>query len=207
MRNADLQSVRSASEYQGQRCSALLRLYVPKSVWTPQGGFKDQLLSDVAKIKVGPQTEWATFVGPVIGRAAYDRILGYISKVKEQGGEVLIGGIGDDSTGYYIQPTVILTKDPQSVTMAEIFGLVLTVYVYPDEDFGYTVDWIDRTGRYALTGSMYVLSLSGPQGLFFLPTHHSFSTDRHALNASSRLRHAAGDIYEVHRRRCWPTAV
>jgi len=178
VRNAVLQTVRSAFEYQGQKCSALSRLYVPKSLWTPQGGFKDQLLFDVAKIKVGLQTEWSTFVGPVIGRAAYDRILGYISKAKEQGGEVLIGGTGDDSTGYFIQPTVILTKDPQSVTMTdEIFGPVLTVYVYPDEEFEHTVDLIDRTGQYALTGSI-------------------FSTDRHALlNVSSRLRHAAGNIY------------
>jgi 1-pyrroline-5-carboxylate dehydrogenase len=141
----------------GQKCSALSRLQVPKSLWTPQGGFKDQLFSDIAKIKVGLQTEWSTFVGPVIGRAAYDRIMGYISKAKEQGGEDLIGGTGDDSTGYFIQPTVILTKDPQSVTMTdEIFGSVLTVYVYPDEEFEHTVDLIDRTGQYALTGSMYV---------------------------------------------------
>ena len=120
-----------------------------------RSGFKDQLLSEVAKIKVGPQTEWTTFMGPVIGRPAYDRILGYIAKAKEQGGEVLIGGSGDDSTGYFIQPTVILTKDPRSVTMAEeVFGPVLTVYVYPDEEFDKTLELIDGTGQYALTGAM-----------------------------------------------------
>ncbi|KAF8322930.1 Aldehyde/histidinol dehydrogenase [Amanita rubescens] len=108
-------SVRSAFEYQGQRCSALSRLHVPQSLWTAQDGFKDQLLSEVAKIKVGPQTKWTTFMGPVIGRSAYNRILGNIAKAKEQGGEVLIGGTGDDLKGYFIQPTVILTKDPRSV--------------------------------------------------------------------------------------------
>ncbi|KAF8687076.1 hypothetical protein AX14_003721 [Amanita brunnescens Koide BX004] len=178
VRNAVLQSLRSAFEYQGQKCSALSRLYVPESLWTAPGGFKDQLLAEVAKIKVGPQTEWATFVGPVIGRAAYDRILHLVAKAQAAGGEVLIGGTGDDSKGYFIQPTVILTKDPQSVTMTEeVFGPVLTVYVFPDEEFDKTVDLIDRTGQYALTGSI-------------------FSTDRHALlHTSARLRHAAGNIY------------
>ena len=157
VRNAVLQSLRSAFEYQGQKCSALSRLYVPESLWTAPGGFKDQLLAEVAKIKVGPQTEWATFVGPVIGRAAYDRILHFVAKAQAAGGEVLIGGTGDDSKGYFIQPTVILTKDPQSVTMTEeVFGPVLTVYVFPDEEFDKTVDLIDRTGQYALTGSMCV---------------------------------------------------
>ncbi|KAF8308990.1 delta-1-pyrroline-5-carboxylate dehydrogenase [Amanita rubescens] len=155
VRNAVLQSVRSAFEYQGQRCSALSRLH---------------LLSEVAKIKVGPQTKWTTFMGPVIGRSEYDRILRYVAKAKEQGGEVLIGGTGDDLKGYFIQPTVILTKDPRSVTMSEeVFGPALT--------FDKTVELIDGTGQYALTGAI-------------------FSTDRHALlNASSRLRHATGNVY------------
>jgi len=95
-------------------------------------------------------------MGPVIGRPAYDRISGYVAKAKEQGTGVLIGGTGDDSaTGYFIQPTVILTKDPRSVAMSEqIFGQVMTVYVYPDEEFDKTVELIDGTGRYALTGAM-----------------------------------------------------
>ncbi|KAF8621921.1 hypothetical protein AX15_007416 [Amanita polypyramis BW_CC] len=176
--NAVFQSVRAAFEYQGQKCSALSRLYVPGSLWIARNGFKEQLLAEVAKIKVGPQTSWESFMGPVIGRPAYDKIIGYISKAKEQGGEILFGGSGDDSTGYFIQPTVILTKDPHSVTMTEeIFGPVLTVYVFPDEEFDKTVELVDQTGRYALTGSI-------------------FSTDRHVLlSASSRLRHAAGNIY------------
>ncbi|KAF8321063.1 delta-1-pyrroline-5-carboxylate dehydrogenase [Amanita rubescens] len=127
VRNAVLQSVRSAFEYQGQRCSALSRLH---------------LLSEVAKIKVGPQTKWTTFMGPVIGRSEYDRILRYVAKAKEQGGEVLIGGTGDDLKGYFIQPTVILTKDPRSVTMSEE-----------------TVELIDGTGQYALTGAIPSCSL------------------------------------------------
>ncbi|KAF8322932.1 Aldehyde/histidinol dehydrogenase [Amanita rubescens] len=103
----------------------------------------------------GPQTKWTTFMGPVIGRPAYDRILGYVAKAKEQGAEVLIGGTGDDSIGYFIQPTVILTKDPRSVTISEeIFGPVLTVYAYPDEEFDKTVDLMAGTGQYALTGAM-----------------------------------------------------
>ncbi|KAK2465910.1 hypothetical protein APHAL10511_001551 [Amanita phalloides] len=177
LRNAVLQSVRSAFEYQGQKCSALSRLYVPQSLWTAKNGFKDQLLAEVAKIKVGTQTNWDTFMGPVIGRPAYDKILGYISKAKEEGGEIIFGGTGDDSIGYFVQPTVILTKDPQSVTMREeIFGPVLTVYVFPDEEFDKTIELVDKA-QYALTGAI-------------------FSTDRHALlEASSRLRHAAGNVY------------
>jgi 1-pyrroline-5-carboxylate dehydrogenase len=125
LKNAVLQSVRAAFEYQGQKCSALSRLYVPASLW---GQFKDLLLSEVAKIKVGPPTDPTNFMGPVIGRPAYDKILDYVAKAKEAGGEVLIGGSGDDSKGFFVQPTVILTKDPQSITMKEeIFGPVITV--------------------------------------------------------------------------------
>jgi 1-pyrroline-5-carboxylate dehydrogenase len=178
VRNAVLQSVRAAFEYQGQKCSALSRLYVPASLWNAAGGFKSQLRSEVALVKVGPQTEWTSFMGPVISSAAYDKILGYVAKAKAEGAEVLIGGSGDNTKGYFVEPTVILTKDPKSVTMREeIFGPVLTVYVYPDEEFEKTLDLVDTTGVYALTGSI-------------------FATDRHALlTASSRLRHAAGNVY------------
>ena len=94
-------------------------------------------------------------MGPVIGRPAYDRILGYIAKAKERCAEVLIAGTGNDSIGYLIQPTVIRTEDPRSVTMSEeAFGPVLTVYVYPDEEFDKTVELIDGTGQYPLMGAM-----------------------------------------------------
>ncbi|KAF8638597.1 hypothetical protein AX17_002138 [Amanita inopinata Kibby_2008] len=176
--NAVLQSVRGAFEYQGQKCSALSRLYVPASLWNAQGGFRDQLLEQVSQIRVGPQTEWTNFMGPVIGRPAFDKIMGYIKKAKEAGGEVLVGGVGDDSKGYFIQPTVILTKDPKSVTMVEeIFGPVLTVYVYEDDKYEETIKLIDSTSAYALTGSI-------------------FSTSRSALIfATSLLRNAAGNVY------------
>ncbi|KAL4076242.1 Aldehyde/histidinol dehydrogenase [Scleroderma yunnanense] len=176
IRNAVLQSVRAAFEYQGQKCSALSRLYVSSSLW--EAGFKNQFLAEIAKIKVGPPQDFGNFMGPVIGRPAFDKIMGYIQKAKDAGGEVLIGGTGDDSKGYFIQPTVILTKDPGSITMTEeIFGPVVTVYVYQDEDFENTLAMIDDTSTYALTGSI-------------------FSADRNALiTATNKLRHAAGNVY------------
>ncbi|KAF9000245.1 delta-1-pyrroline-5-carboxylate dehydrogenase [Cyathus striatus] len=176
VRNAVLQSVRGAFEYQGQKCSALSRLYVPSSLW--EGGFKDQFLEEVAKIKVGPYSDWTNFLGPVIGRPAYDKIISYISQAKSAGGEILIGGSGDDSKGYFVQPTVILTKDPKSITMREeIFGPVVTVYVYADEAYEETLKLIDDTTEYALTGAI-------------------FAQDRHALIlATNKLRNSAGNVY------------
>ncbi|KII94699.1 hypothetical protein PLICRDRAFT_33512 [Plicaturopsis crispa FD-325 SS-3] len=176
VKNAVLQTVRGAFEYQGQKCSALSRLYVSSSLWS--SGFKDQLLEQVARIKVGSPLDWSNFMGPVIGRPAFDKITGYIKAAKDTGGEVLIGGTGDDSKGYYIQPTVILTKDPQSVTMTEeIFGPVLTVYVFDDADYEKTLQLIDSTSPYALTGAI-------------------FSSSRAALlTATNALRNAAGNVY------------
>jgi 1-pyrroline-5-carboxylate dehydrogenase len=176
IRNAVLQSVRGAFEYQGQKCSALSRLYVSASLW--KGGFKEGFLEEIAKIKVGPPQDFSNFVGPVIGKPAFDKITGYIQKAKEAGGEILIGGSGDDSKGYFVQPTVILTKDPLSITIREeIFGPVVTVYVYEDDDFDKTLDLIDSTSEYALTGAI-------------------FASERQALiQATNRLRHAAGNVY------------
>lgn len=176
IRNAVLQSVRGAFEYQGQKCSALSRLYVSSSIW--EGGFKNQFLSEIAAIKVGPPQDFRNFMGPVIGRHAFDKILNYIQKAKDAGGEILIGGTGDDSQGYFTQPTVILTKDPRSVTMREeIFGPVVTVYVYQDDQFDDLLQLIDDTSAYALTGSI-------------------FAADRSALiTATNKLRHAAGNVY------------
>lgn len=176
IRNAVLQSVRGAFEYQGQKCSALSRLYVSSSIW--EGGFKNQFLSEIAAIKVGPPQDFRNFMGPVIGRHAFDKILNYIQKAKDAGGEILIGGTGDDSQGYFIQPTVILTRDPRSVTMREeIFGPVVTVYVYQDDQFDDLLQLIDDTSAYALTGSI-------------------FAADRSALiTATNKLRHAAGNVY------------
>ncbi|PSR76952.1 hypothetical protein PHLCEN_2v8124 [Hermanssonia centrifuga] len=176
LKNAVMQTVRGAFEYQGQKCSALSRVYVASSLW--KNGFKDQLLTEVAKLKVGPPQEFTNFIGPVIGKPAFDKITSYITKAKDAGGEVLIGGSADGSKGYFIQPTVILTKDPKSVTMVdEIFGPVLTVYVYEDADFEKIPELVDSTTGYALTGSI-------------------FSQDRKALLfATNKLRNAAGNVY------------
>ncbi|KAG1855930.1 Aldehyde/histidinol dehydrogenase [Suillus subluteus] len=123
VRNAVLQSIQGDFEHQGQKCSALLRLSVSSSLWS--SGFKDLLLSEVAKITVDHRQTTATLWDP--GRPAYDKAMGFIQKAKDAGGEVLID---DDSKGYFIRPTIILTKYPQSITMKEeIFCPVITVYV------------------------------------------------------------------------------
>ncbi|KAF9651197.1 delta-1-pyrroline-5-carboxylate dehydrogenase [Thelephora ganbajun] len=175
--NAVFQSIRSAFEYQGQKCSALSRLYVSSSVWNT-GGFKDKLLEQIAGIKIGSHTKFDNFMGPVINKPAFDKILSYIEKAKAAGGKTLIGGTGDDSVGYFVQPTVILTKDPKSVTMVEeVFGPVLTVYVFEDSDYDSTLDLIDSTSQYALTGSI-------------------FASNRKVLvETTNRLRNAAGNVY------------
>ncbi|KAE8231783.1 hypothetical protein CF326_g3193 [Tilletia indica] len=170
------QAIRGAFEYQGQKCSALSRLYVPQSLWS--GGFKDKLVQRIAEITVGPVNEFQHFMGPVIARHSYDKIMGLINDAKKSGGTVLTGGTGDDSKGYFIQPTVIETKDPKSVTMVnEIFGPVLTVYAYPDEEYESICGVIDSTTEYSLTGAV-------------------FATDRHAIvTASNLLRNASGMFY------------
>jgi len=117
-------------------------------------------------------------MGPVIAKHSFEKIMGLIEAAKKEGGQVLCGGQGDDSKGWYVQPTVIETKDPKSVTMVnEIFGPVITVYAYPDEEFEQTCELIDTTTEYALTGSI-------------------FSADRYALiKASNLLRNASGMMY------------
>lgn len=153
VRAAVVQAIRGAFEYQGQKCSALSRLYVPRSLWEAKDGFRAQLESEIAKISQGPVDAFEHFMGPVISQQSYDKCLSYVEKAKQAGGEVIIGGTGDDSTGFYVKPTVIVTKDPKSVTMVEeIFGPVLTTYVYEDADFEKTCELIDGTTSYALTG-------------------------------------------------------
>lgn len=177
VQNAVIQCVRGAFEYQGQKCSALSRLYVSSSVWEA-GGFKARLLEEVAKIKQGKPHNFENFMGPVINKVAFDKILRYIQRAKDAGGEVLIGGKGDDSIGFYVQPTVILTTDPKSVTMVEeIFGPVITVYVFEDVDYDKTLELVNSTSEYALTGSI-------------------FASDRKVLvHTTNKLRNAAGNIY------------
>lgn len=143
-----------------------------------ENGFRDQLKAQVDSITIGPCTAFNHFTGPVIGRPAFDKISGIITKAKEAGGEVLAGGTWDDSKGFFIQPTVIVTKDPKSVTMTEeIFGPVMTVYVYEDAEYEQTCELIDTTTDYALTGAI-------------------FGVDRAALQrAAHLLRNSAGNFY------------
>jgi len=168
--------VRGGFEYQGQKCSAASRTYVPRSLW-PR--IQDLVISMVDEIKVGDVRDFRNFVNAVIDEASFDNIMGYIEKAKHtQGVEILTGGTGDKSRGYYVEPTVILTPDPHFVTMEEeIFGPVMTVYVYDDKDYEQTLAICDQTSPYALTGAV-------------------FSTDRYAfIQACQALRHAAGNFY------------
>jgi len=168
-------AVRGAFEYQGQKCSAASRAYVPKSTWPK---LKEKIVEMLSTIKVGDPTDYTNFINAVIDEASFDNIMEYIQKAKNAGGEVVFGGKGDKSKGYFVEPTVILTSDPHSVTMEEeIFGPVLTIYVYDDKDFEKTLEICDQTSPYALTGAI-------------------FSNDRDALNTACRvLRYAAGNFY------------
>jgi len=168
-------AVRGAFEYQGQKCSAASRAYIPKSAWPK---VKERMVDMLSTIKVGEPTDYTNFMNAVIDEASFDNIMGYIKKAKDAGGEIAYGGTGDKSKGYFVQPTVIVTNNPHSVTMEEeIFGPVLTVYVYEDKDFEKTLEICDKTSPYALTGAI-------------------FSADREALNTACRiLRYAAGNFY------------
>lgn len=170
------QCIRGAFEYQGQKCSALSRLYVPKSMW--EGGLKEKLIERTKSLTLGPVEEFQHFMGPVIAKHSFDKIMGLIDEAKQAGGNILVGGTGDDSKGYYVQPTIIETNDPRSVTMVkEIFGPVITVYAYPDDQIDETCALVDSTTEYALTGSI-------------------FASDRAALlHISNLLRNASGMMY------------
>ncbi|GJN88011.1 hypothetical protein Rhopal_000966-T1 [Rhodotorula paludigena] len=175
VRAAAIGALRGAFEYQGQKCSALSRLYVPKSL---EEEFFKVLVEEVEKISVGSVTEFEHFMGPVISQQSYDKVLSYVEKAKAAGGKVLTGGVGDNSKGFFVKPTVIKTQDPLSPTMVdEIFGPVLTAYVYDDAKFEETCKLIDETTTYALTGCIW-------------------SNDRAAtVKASALLRHSAGNFY------------
>ena len=168
--------VRGAFEYQGQKCSAASRLYVPISTWTK---LKERLLKETQNIKIGPVEDFTNFVNAVIDKEALDKVCGYIELAKNsKNAEIIIGGGHDESKGYFIEPTIIVTTDPKFKTMQEeIFGPVLTVYVYPDEKFVETLVLCDQTSPYALTGSI-------------------FAKDRQAISIAERvLVNAAGNFY------------
>lgn len=168
--------VRGAFEYQGQKCSAASRFYVPDDIW-PR--VRERLLDETATIKVGDVLDFRNFMNAVIDKESFDKIVGYIEFAREDPNhEILCGGTYDDSEGYFIQPTVVLTKDPRSKMMCEeIFGPVLTVFVYPHREFEDALRLCATTSPYALTGSI-------------------FAQDRFAVvKAVKMLRHAAGNFY------------
>lgn len=168
--------VRGAFEYQGQKCSAASRAYIPASMW-PEA--LNGLKKEIGKIKMGPPTDFSNFVGAVIDKRAFDTISSFIEyTLNNDGGEVIIGGKTDDSIGYFIEPTVILANDPQYKTMVEeIFGPVLTIYVYEDKKYEETLELCNGSSIYGLTGAI-------------------FSRDRSATSiAITKLEHAAGNFY------------
>ncbi len=168
--------VRGAYEFQGQKCSAASRSYIPKSVWNK---IKDDLVSQIEGLKMGPAEDFSNFVNAVIDKNAFASITGYIDfAAKDRGGKILAGGRYDDSKGYFIRPTLIKASRPDFKTMQEeIFGPVMTVYVYDDKKFDETLRLCDQTSPYALTGAI-------------------FAQDRAAiLKTFDRLENAAGNFY------------
>jgi len=167
---------RGAFEFQGQKCSAASRAYIPSNIWSE---VKRILVEQVNSFKVGPTDETSCFVNAVIDERAFDKIASYIDYIKTQSdAEIITGGSYDKSKGYFIQPTTVVTTNPKFRTMCEeIFGPVLTVYVYDENKFEETLELIDQTSDYALTGSIV-------------------SQDRYAINlASKKLENAAGNLY------------
>lgn len=167
---------RGAFEFQGQKCSAASRAYIPKSMW---GEVKERLLADLSAMKMGTTEDFRNFINAVIDEKAFDRIAAYITEAKKSDQvKVIAGGNFDKSKGFFIEPTVLEVSDPKYVTMCEeIFGPVLTIYVYEDPKFEEILDIANTTSPYALTGSI-------------------FAKDRAAvLLANNKLRHAAGNYY------------
>lgn len=168
--------VRGAFEYQGQKCSAASRAYIPRSLWPD---IKSRMGDMIQEITVGDVRDFSNFMNAVIDEASFDNLMGYIQKAKDSvDTEIVFGGKGDKSKGYFIEPTVLLTSNPHFVTMEEeLFGPVLTVYVYEDKDFEDTLVLCDQTSPYALTGSI-------------------FAKDRHVISQVTKaLRYSAGNFY------------
>ena len=167
---------RGAFEFQGQKCSAASRAYIPDTLW-PE--VKKGLVSDIQSIKMGPVEDFSNFMAAVIDERSFDKIAGYIDRAKQSStAEIIAGGNYDKSKGYFVEPTVIVTQDPAYESLCEeIFGPVLTIYVYQAENFEQTLDLVNRTSPYALTGSI-------------------FSQDRYAIEqAANALVDAAGNFY------------
>lgn len=167
---------RGAFEYQGQKCSAVSRAYIPDNKW-------DEVLCEVKcdmdTMKMGPVEDFGNFVNAVIDEASFDKLAGYLDQAKkDKDVEIIYGGGYDKSKGYFIEPTIMITKDPHYVTMEEeLFGPILTIYVYDHKKWEETVDLVDKTSIYGLTGSV-------------------FSKDRYVIeSAMKKLEHAAGNFY------------
>lgn len=168
--------IRGAFEFQGQKCSAASRAYLPKSLWVD---IKAHLLEDLKSIKMGGPEDLSNFVTAVIHEGAFDKITGYIENAKRNPAvEIIAGGGYDKSKGYFIEPTVIVSTDAKYETMCtELFGPVITIFIYDDAAFEETLELIDQTSEYALTGAV-------------------FSTDRYAANVATRaLENSAGNFY------------
>lgn len=168
--------VRGAFEFQGQKCSAASRVYVPNNLWP---SVKEKMLATLATLKMGPTEDFSNFINAVIDEKAFDKIASYIDQAKKDSAvEIISGGNYDKSKGYFIEPTVIVTQNPKSTTMCEeIFGPVLTIYVYDADKYEETLDLVNSTSEYALTGAI-------------------IAQDRYAIDlATLKLRNAAGNFY------------
>jgi 1-pyrroline-5-carboxylate dehydrogenase len=167
---------RGAFEFQGQKCSAASRAYIPTEIWD---AVKAKMVEQVQSFKMGSPEDFTNFINAVIDERSFDKISNYIAEAKSSKDvEILVGGNYDKSKGYFIEPTVLVVKDPAYRTMCEeIFGPVLTIYVYEGKDFEQILETVDQTSPYALTGAI-------------------FAKDRAAVVlAIEKLRHAAGNFY------------
>ena len=170
------QLIRGAFEYQGQKCSAASRAYLPNSVWQE---IKDQLIAKVSELSIGDTCDFKNFMGALISDRAFKKVTSYLNEAKNSDEvQVVIGGGSDDSTGYFVEPTILLVSNPNHRLMREeIFGPVLSIYVYEDQDVDRTLELCDSASPYALTGAI-------------------FANDRQAINKLSRaLRYTAGNFY------------
>jgi 1-pyrroline-5-carboxylate dehydrogenase len=168
---------RGAFEYQGQKCSAASRAYIPSNL---AASIKKKLVETVKKMKMGTVEDFTNFINAVIDEKSFDKLEGYIKQAKKKGGvtKIWVGGNCDKSQGYFIEPTIIETTDPKYVTMSEeLFGPVLTIYVYDENKYEETLKLVDSTSFYALTGAV-------------------IAKDRYAVElATNKLRHSAGNFY------------
>jgi 1-pyrroline-5-carboxylate dehydrogenase len=167
---------RGAFEYQGQKCSAASRAYIPRSIWDPS---RDMLLDMLKEARMGDERDFQNSINAVIDEPSFDKIMNYIAVVKSSPeAEIIAGGNGNKSKGYFIEPTVIVTTNPHFITMEEeIFGPVITIFIYDDRKYAETLNLCDETSPYALTGSI-------------------FSNDKYAMMQASRaLRYSAGNFY------------